>query len=101
MYCNTNQFPELLFCGPHSKHHGVRGISKHYHLCFYPKIGNGVCAIRRIPCANVACTSMLDKPWISCIASNKQVLYKPVTKCTYCPVIGPFNNFNIIKLSQK
>ena len=29
MYCNTNQFPELPFCGPHSKPHGAREPSKH------------------------------------------------------------------------
>ena len=57
MYCNTNQFPALNFCGPHSKPHGASGLSKHYHLRFDPKLGNGVCAIRRIPCACVACTS--------------------------------------------
>ena len=54
MYCNTNQFPELSFYGPHSKPHGARELSKHYHLCFDPKLGNGVCAIRRITCACVA-----------------------------------------------
>ena len=27
MYCNTNQFPQLLFSGPHSKPHGERGLS--------------------------------------------------------------------------
>ena len=32
MYCNTNQFPTLPFCGPHSKPHGARGLGKHYHL---------------------------------------------------------------------
>ena len=32
IYCNTNQFPALLFCGPHSKPHGARGLSKYYHL---------------------------------------------------------------------
>ena len=68
MYCETNQFPELPFCGPYSKPHGVRGMSKHYHLRFYPKLGMGVCPIRRIPCACVACTSMLEKPWISGIS---------------------------------
>ena len=31
IYCNTNQFPVLTFCGPHSKHHGTRGMSMHYH----------------------------------------------------------------------
>ena len=64
LYCNTNQFPALPFCGPHSKPHGVRGMSKHYHFSFDPKLAMGECAIRRIPCACVACASMLDKTWI-------------------------------------
>ena len=56
IYCNTNQFPELPFCGPHFKPRGARGLRKHYDLCFDPKLGNGVCVICRIPCACVACT---------------------------------------------
>ena len=44
-YCNKNQFPALPFCGPHSKPRGVRGMSKHYHFRFDPKLGMGVCAI--------------------------------------------------------
>ena len=68
MYCDTNQ---PFFC-PHPKPHGARGLSKHYHLRFDPKLGHGICEIRRIPCAYVGCTSMLDKPWISGIPSNKQ-----------------------------
>ena len=56
IYCNTNQFPELLFCGPHSKPYGARGLIKNFHLRFDPKLGMGVCAILRIPCACVACT---------------------------------------------
>ena len=62
MYCNTNQFPELLFSGTYSKPHGEIGLRKHYHLRFDPKLGMGVCAILLIPCACVACKSMLDKP---------------------------------------
>ena len=72
VYCNTNKSPALKFCGPHSKPHGVRGLSKHYHLHFDPKLSNGVCAIQRIPCACVACTSILHKPWIYGIPSDKQ-----------------------------
>ena len=35
------------------------------------------------------------------VYDQKKELYKPVTKCTYRPVLGSFNNSNIIKLSQK
>ena len=101
MYCNTNQFPALQFCGPHSRPHGARGMLKHYHLRFYPKLCNGVCENCRIPYACVACTAMLDKPWIYGIPSNKQERYKPVNKCTSLPVLGSFNNWNIIQLSHK
>ena len=83
MYCNTNQLPALPFCSPHSKPRGARGLSKHYHLCFDPKLGMGECAICHIPCVCVAYTSMLEKPWISGISSYKQECYKHVTKCTY------------------
>ena len=44
---------------------------------------------------------MLDKPWISGIPSDKQDCYKPVTKCTYWPVLGDFTNWNMIQLSSK
>ena len=56
IYCNTNQLPALPICGPPYKPHGARGISKHYHLHFDTKLGNGVCAVYCIPCACVACT---------------------------------------------
>ena len=101
IFCNTNQLPELSFCGPHSKPHGARGLSKQNHLRFNPKLGNGACTICRIPCSCVACTSVLDKPWISGTPSDKQERYKPVNNCTYWPLVGPLNNWNIIQLSQK
>ena len=100
MYCNTNQFPSLSLCGSHSKPHGTRGFSKHYHLRFDPKLDMVICTIHRIPCSCVACTSMLDKLWISVISPDEQECYKSVTKCTYLPVLGPFKNWNIIPLSQ-
>ena len=55
MYCDTKQLPELSFGGPHPKTYGARVLSKHYHLHFDPKLGNGICVIIRIPCACVAC----------------------------------------------
>ena len=93
IYCNTNQFPALPFYGPHSKPHVERGIGNNYHLCFDPKLGMAICAILRIP--------MLDKHWTYDIPSNEQERYKPVTKCTYWPVLGSFNNCNINQFSQK
>ena len=53
MYCNTNKFPELSFSGLHSKPRGARGLIKHHHFRFDPKLGMGICAILRIPCACV------------------------------------------------
>ena len=38
---------------------------------------------------------------ISGISSDKHERYKPVTNCTYFPVLGYFNNWNIIQLSSK
>ena len=67
IYCNTSQFPALSFCGPHSKSHGAKGLSKHYHFRFGPKLGMGICTSRRIPCACVSCTSIIEKPCVSCI----------------------------------
>ena len=86
MYCNTIQFPELSFCGPHYKPHDARRLIYHCYLLSDPKLGNGICEICLIPCACVSCTSMLDKRWIYGIPSYEQERYKPVTKCTYCPL---------------
>ena len=80
IYCEINQFPELPFCVPYSKPRGAGGLSKHYHLRFDPKLGNGLCTIRHISCDFVVCTSMLDKLWISGITPDEQEHYKPVTK---------------------
>ena len=59
MYCNTNQFPTLSFCGQNSKPHDARGLSKHHHIRFYPKLGIGICAMCHITRACVACTPVL------------------------------------------
>ena len=39
------KFQEFSFRGPHSKPHGVRWLSKHYHLRLDLKLGNGKCAL--------------------------------------------------------
>ena len=72
MYCDTNKLPILSFCGPHLNPRGERELIKHSHLRFDPKLGHGICAIHRITCACVVCTSMLEKPLIHSIPSKKQ-----------------------------
>ena len=44
---------------------------------------------------------MLDKPWNSGVPSKKQARYQPITNCTHCPVLGSYNNWNIIDLKSK
>ena len=65
MYCKINQFPSLPFFGPHFKPHGPRVFFKHYYFIFDTKLGNSVCEIFCIACACVACTTKLDKTWLS------------------------------------
>ena len=59
MYSENKKSPTLPFCGLHTKSHGARGLSKHYCLCFDPKLGHGICAIFCIPYAYVACLTNL------------------------------------------
>ena len=73
IYCDTNQFPALTFFGPHPKPCDARGLSMHYNLIFDQKLVHGICTIRHIPCACVACTSMLDQPWIYGIPKKNHV----------------------------
>ena len=44
---------------------------------------------------------MLNKTWISGITPKKQARYQPVTNCTYWPVLGSYNNWNIIEITPK
>ena len=44
---------------------------------------------------------MLYKPWIYGIPSTKHTRYQPITNCTYWPVLGSYNNWNIIELTPK
>ena len=69
-----------MFCGTHAKTHGVRGLIKHYHLQLDPKLGNGKCVIRPISCECIACTDMLDEPWVIGIDPNRQARYQPIGK---------------------
>ena len=79
----------------------MRGLRKQYHLQLNPKLGHGKCAILWIPCAYIACTTMLDNPWARKVYHNKQPHYQPVIDCTYWPMLDAFNNWNITQLTNK
>ena len=94
-------FRTFLFCGPHTKPHGVKGLSKNYNMIFDPQLGHSIFAIRLIPCVCVEFTSTLEKPGIPGFPPQQQPRYQPVTYCTYWPVLGSFKNWNVITLSHK
>ena len=72
IFFNTSQFPSLRFCGPHTKPHGVRGLSKYYHIIFDTKLGQDTCEISQIPCVCVKYTPMLDKHWVTSFPPRDQ-----------------------------
>ena len=44
---------------------------------------------------------MLDKPCNTGVIPCQQTCYQPVQVCTYCPVLGSFNNCNFITFYHK
>ena len=78
-----------------------RGLGKHYHMRFDPKLGYGTYGICCIPCDCTFFTSILDKPWILVLPEQQQPHYQPVQYCTYWPVLGSFNNSKVLKLYRK
>ena len=76
-------------------------MCNHYHIRFDTNLGNGICEICGIPCASVACTSMIDQPCISDVRYKKQARCQPVINYTYWKVPGSYNNWNIIHLTPK
>ena len=92
----TNQFSSLPFCGPHTKPHGVRGLSKHYHMIFDKKLGHEIWAIILLPCAYAKCTSMIYKTWIHSLTPQQQLRYQPVIDFAYWPLLWSFKIWNII-----
>ena len=99
--CATTQFPAFTFFGLHVKTNGFRGLIKYYHLMLYPKLVNGKCSILWIPCSCVICTNMLYKLWSPGVAHVQKPHYQPVVGCTYWPVLGISNNWNIVQFTNK
>ena len=79
----------------------MRGLIKHYRLRLDHKLGHGKCAIQIIPCEYISCTTMLKNTWAYKVDPKQQSCYQHVAEGTYWPVLGPFNNRNIIKFANK
>ena len=101
MSSRQEMFPKLYHAGPHKAPHGARGIGAHYHLRMDPILGEGKVAIRRIPCACLACTKQLDEEWTPGVEPSQQKRYARVKDCIYAPILGKYNNWSIIKFEKK
>ena len=99
--CTTTHFPWLLFCGPYKNSMEFRCLSKNYHSQVETKLGNGKCEIRRISCACVSCTKMLDNTWDPGVAHVQKICYQPVVDWTYWSVFVYFNNCDTIQFTNK
>ena len=43
----------------------------------------------------------MDKTWFIGSYPTRKLVYQPVEDCIYCPVLGSFNNWNIIQFTNK
>ena len=78
-----------------------RGLSKHYTLQLDPKLVHVICEIWRIPCACISCINMLYNLWAYDVDPKKQPHYQPIGGCTYWPLLGTINKWNIIHFTNK
>ena len=63
--CSIYMFHNLPPNNCHYKNtYGVRGLLQHLYLRFDPKLGQGQCATRCIPCICYACIEKFELPWI-------------------------------------
>ena len=87
MCFTTKQFSILSFFVPKNKLHGSRGLGKHYHMFFFPKLGHGTCSRSNITYACNQFTSTLEKSWTSIVPQHQQPRYQPVKKLTWWPML--------------
>jgi hypothetical protein len=61
-----------------------------------PKLTEGQCAMRRIPCLCEECTKQLDKDWIPQVPAADQPRYGKVERCKYSNILGSYNDWIIM-----
>ena len=54
-----------------------------------------------IPCAFIACTTMMYKPWYPGVPQDQQPCYHMVLDSKYWPVWGIYNTCNIMNFTNK
>ena len=101
MYCATNQFTELSCCGPHNKPHVVHTLGKHYHMRFDTRLEHEIREINHIPCVFNQCKYMIELTWTPSVKEHQQPHSQHAKYFTYWPVLGYFNNWDIIQLSHR
>ena len=79
----------------------IQQSCKYYHFLLDPKLGHIKFSIRRIPCACISYTNILDNPWSYGAYPTKQPCYQPVEYYTYLPVLGSLDNWNVIHFTNK
>ena len=73
-----------------------------YHVRWDPELGEGFCAMQRIPCACSRCLGKLSKPWLPNLKKTQQPRYviEPET-CKYSSILQGYNKWYIAKLNLK
>jgi hypothetical protein len=69
-----------------------------YHVYCCPELGTGRVALRRIPCACVACDNTIRLPWVVGVPPEEQQQFQTVTDCKYRKILGERNESTIIVL---
>ena len=93
MIRNNKLFPSLNVINGKTFSYASKGILRHYHYWYDPKLVPGIVAIRRISCSCHACTDILS---LSCDPKTKEAVNQPiygkVYNCKYSQILGCHNN---------
>ena len=72
MIWKNKLFPSINSINGKTFPYASKGILRHYHHRYHPKLGLGIVSIRRIPCGCHACTAILSLFWDT--KSKKQLI---------------------------
>ena len=85
----------------HIKPYVVHGLIRNHHLQFDPKLGQGKCEIRHIPCVYNSCTYHLDFLWVPIYSDDKNPRYQLPQNYLYSNILDESSEWNIIALINK